>query len=101
MLSARVRAYVASVGSWVRAGLPEPPETEGDAELETDLARLVQARSANHAGRAALEKVQEDLAANAAACNAVIQALGGLCPTCGNGLGDAGHFLAHDVEAAA
>ena len=101
MLAARVRAYVASVGSWVRTSLPERPDTTDDAGIEADLARLVQARAATDAGRAALDQVQTRLAANSAVCAAAIEALGGLCPTCGNGLGDAGHFLAHDVGAAA
>ncbi|MGU3656264.1 hypothetical protein [Methylobacterium fujisawaense] len=101
MLTARVRAYVASVGSWVRGGVPEPVEIAGDAEIEADVARLVQARAAAAAGKAALDDVRTRLEANAEACSKAIEALGGLCPTCGNGLGDASHFLAHEVEAAA
>ena len=58
MLTARVRAYVASVGGWVRSSVPEPVDVVGEAEVEADLARLVQARAAAEAGRAALEDVR-------------------------------------------
>lgn len=101
MLTARVRAYVASVGGWVRSSVPEPVDVVGEAEVEADLARLVQARAAAEAGRAALEDVRGRLSENTRACSTLIEALGGLCPTCGNGLGDVSHFLAHEVEAAA
>jgi hypothetical protein len=101
MLTARVRAYVASVGGWVRSSVPEPVDVVGEAEVEADVARLVQARAATAAGRTALEDVRGRLSENTLACSTLIEALGGLCPTCGNGLGDVSHFLAHEVEAAA
>jgi hypothetical protein len=45
--------------------------------------------------------VEAKLALNEQACATAIQSLGGLCPTCGGELGDAAHFLAHEIGDAA
>ena len=101
MLAARVRAYMTSVGAWVGGSLPEAPELQTAAEAAADLARLKLVREAAQAACGNLASVQAKLAENERACAAAIEALGGLCPTCGGGLGDAAHFLAHEIEDAA